>query len=1014
MAKSRRAALTHAPPEPGCDLGGVDVCSNQEQLAFAELELDTDLGDSLDTLDALDESELEEGSDDLDRDPAAAEPPPDALQQLAGDPGFEELGEVEPDLLDLDGGFEDLEQIEPEALSQEGTEELGNTPMEPPPPSPTAAPGMGDEPSLFEALPEVRAPVEQAHAEGKLGAGLVSPQEAETGGAAEPSGGPARTLTPPAAVTPSNAPARGAPRPQEPTLDIKMRRGRGYTWLAKRINKKMKGIPGFKPISSKMLKSRMMGQMLYGKTSYAFSHSDLMGKGALSGGRTPKQIKKAQKASRWWKRTGRKKWLAKKKAERDLKASFANMKALTDKALAGMERAEQEKEVGRILGDAPEKGGEQLVHEAFGDPALQEGSGAPGELSDGMKRRLKSLTSIKGMTDITSDPLFAQKAISGNISTDLTETALETLRGMRPDQVRSLDAHFQKTHGKSLVAYLGQKGTIKNMDAIRGYVEGSRADGALAELRQLSGKKLLFGADDVVAQSTGLKRVLGSLGAKDLADLKTKAAQDPEAAKLLSLHSTLFEQADRSAKATSTDLDPETVEAHGIDPSKPATLEGKSLAQIKAFATSALKDGKLDREQLLGVFKRSGLDPAAFEAVKHVTDPERVKKATKRDAELLVGFLETDLKGDMADHVNGFVLKKLERLQGRIKKASASGSLDPETFKALEAEYHALLPAKAKSFHSSMKRLETVADVATATADVAKFVARKTMYAGTLVLTGGNVAAAEGAEALTAAGLEFVGTAANAHLLEGRSIADSVELGAVKGLGTGAYHMATPLGLEGFGGGLAKASFDTLTNTTLDVMRSNMDDDRKLRRGPAPKSLAELKARPGESGTMPKHLAKSSRDLARMSDEEKTAYIRQGGPKRRSLGQVLAKNAVKSVGSELLWGAEGKLGGPGKSLKRHLGTAVLGHNARGAWGSAVDEGEQRLHEGKSLNVGDVALGALGKQAKAIVSNPFTNLAAPMAKVGVARSGDTTNKTILKHQKTARAMGREPPTRPQIR
>ena len=127
----------------------------------------------------------------------------------------------------------------------------------------------------------------------------------------------------------------GDPEPTVPsTLEIKMKKSKGYGYLAKQINKQMADVPDWTPIQAKTLRDRMGGQMLWHK-HYTFQVEALMGTAFLDGGVTGKSLKKAMRAGKAWRNGGREKYLAKKKAET---AAREKAKARAEQAA----RAEQE------------------------------------------------------------------------------------------------------------------------------------------------------------------------------------------------------------------------------------------------------------------------------------------------------------------------------------------------------------------------------------------------------------------------------------------------------------------------------------------------------------------------------------------------------------------------------------------------------------------------------------------------------------------------------------------------
>ena len=110
--------------------------------------------------------------------------------------------------------------------------------------------------------------------------------------------------------------------PDDTPVEITMKAGKGFGWLARQLNAALEGREGFAPLSGAALKQRMGGVMLYRGKAYTFQPSEVLAGGPLSGGQSDAQQKKARKAADWWNTTGREEWKA-QQAEAELEARIA-------------------------------------------------------------------------------------------------------------------------------------------------------------------------------------------------------------------------------------------------------------------------------------------------------------------------------------------------------------------------------------------------------------------------------------------------------------------------------------------------------------------------------------------------------------------------------------------------------------------------------------------------------------------------------------------------------------------
>ena len=101
-----------------------------------------------------------------------------------------------------------------------------------------------------------------------------------------------------------------APSPSVQPIRIKMRAGKGYNALAKRINQRMQDHPDWQHLSGQKLRERMGGQMLFQDHVYVFEAENLLSNDPISGGLNPSMLTRAKKAGEEWRNGGRERWLA--------------------------------------------------------------------------------------------------------------------------------------------------------------------------------------------------------------------------------------------------------------------------------------------------------------------------------------------------------------------------------------------------------------------------------------------------------------------------------------------------------------------------------------------------------------------------------------------------------------------------------------------------------------------------------------------------------------------------------
>jgi hypothetical protein len=138
---------------------------------------------------------------------------------------------------------------------------------------------------------------------------------------------------------------------QTPGFNIKMRRGRGYNWLAKELNKRNAG--GGEPakaITGADLRKRMGNQMLYSGRGYSFNPGNLAKAGPLTGGLNAKQVTRAQRGMSSFV-SGRKK----RRAGVDEYAKANNLRSYADtlKARPKYRRSQYDRRISNVRGSSP-------------------------------------------------------------------------------------------------------------------------------------------------------------------------------------------------------------------------------------------------------------------------------------------------------------------------------------------------------------------------------------------------------------------------------------------------------------------------------------------------------------------------------------------------------------------------------------------------------------------------------------------------------------------------------------
>ena len=139
--------------------------------------------------------------------------------------------------------------------------------------------------------------------------------------------------------------------PEWPAIvEIKMKAGKSWGWLAHAINRQLENHPDWTPLKGGVLKSRMGSTMLYRNKIYTFATDALLGSGSLTGGMSPAEIKKAQAAARWWKAEGKDRWKAKREQE-EAEEAMQDQRRAEEEDQALREQWERDNAIGQTMED---------------------------------------------------------------------------------------------------------------------------------------------------------------------------------------------------------------------------------------------------------------------------------------------------------------------------------------------------------------------------------------------------------------------------------------------------------------------------------------------------------------------------------------------------------------------------------------------------------------------------------------------------------------------------------------
>ncbi|GEM_PF-7127391 len=552
---------------------------------------------------------------------------------------------------------------------------------------------------------------------------------------------------------------------------------------------------------------------------------------------------------------------------------------------------------------------------------------------------------------------------------------LEALRGLDKYQVQAVKEMYAEKTSRDLVSDLSSRLKGQDLAAAKGYLNGDRVAGALAEIAGAHRDKTFGVATIKQLHPNEVRTALSTLSAQEIDELRARAANDPKAAAVVAMVPDLFDQAKNEAAAAEADfakVPAGRLEEFGVDPQDPRTLLKKSPNEI----ADMISDGVVDRETMLNVLKRSGQDPAAYEGLKIVSDPQRFEKEAAHKAELLVDLLDTNLNGAMANTGNAFETgdkranndAAMRKLQAEVRAASAGGTLDPRQYDAFKRRYQVLNSMHQHAFNEKMDNLDTAVDTAV--------VVKEGLKVGATELAG--VVGGPAGRAAMSAGLEGLDTAVTERYVNDKSWDESLTAAAQDSALSGATALAG--GLAGKAGGLGKGAVDRFASPLANAAAAN---------------VAQI---------APKAVHGAVREM-------RNAPPIRPGEKPTDAGDILAKHtlaetasAVVNTGASKLSGGRNAAGGANGGMPQHLsnsaakdmlisgGTDVLTHNvdtvARNTTMAVADRGLK----GEDLDI----TGELGKQAsahakalttrKGLMQNVATPMVSSAAGVGVAHKG----------------------------
>ncbi|MBT3219025.1 MAG: apolipoprotein A1/A4/E family protein, partial [Proteobacteria bacterium] len=471
-------------------------------------------------------------------------------------------------------------------------------------------------------------------------------------------------------------------------------------------------------------------------------------------------------------------------------------------------------------------------------------------------------------------------------------TALRALRDLNPAQVEAVKLQFQQMNNQSLDSFVAERfdGAGHLEDAIEAYQDGNKLDGALAELREA--------ADGAGLDEAAVGRVLSSLSATEIAELRQLAKSDSTAAEVLDKRPDLFDEASEDAVAAEQAIgavDPSVWSKAGVDPNDLTTLAKLSPDQIQGLTEKA----GIDREQLVLMMKQNGVSPDTYTAFDIHADPDKELKENATQAKMLLGQLEIDQGGARqrdgrtflsaaSDGIWGNESREnneanLNNVIGQIEEAIADGKVDPEQLEFLRSQMRRTSGDTQRGFTSEMDRGANQLRDLELTRDGLEWGAKEGTYWVTMLETGGNHAAASLAKGGVAGTLEFARTYATETLVEERDPLAAAQHGARDFAFTGAKETLTTMASSPAKDPVTSAAADYLIGTPLDAMHNSV------------KEMDESNYKYDE--------AMSHGNYIKPDDAAQIA-------KPKSVSNILGKNAAKSAGSNLMDMPAKLLGGP--------------------------------------------------------------------------------------------------------
>ncbi|MFT7518480.1 MAG: hypothetical protein ACI9MC_000611, partial [Kiritimatiellia bacterium] len=543
-----------------------------------------------------------------------------------------------------------------------------------------------------------------------------------------------------------------------------------------------------------------------------------------------------------------------------------------------------------------------------------------------------------------------------------TDAALGGLRGMTEDQGSTLKDMAKEGGGKSVIEQLKERGVRGHaLDAAKAYLEGDKVTGLLHELQHQRDSAGLY---DQGMSKRGMEQLVGMLSPSEIAEIKARASEFPGAAKLLSLHSEVLDQAESAGKKADlawAGADKAALKEAGVDPADPESFNKLSNKQWG----NLMRAGVMKRDELVSVMRRNGIDPERVESFTSASDPALQQKNNAKYGQLLLAKLEITKSGAMAESaslmqgVGGSIEKHgdnktIADLQQKLREKIRGGTLSDEDYQAFKKQVSKLEHKAHKRFNNKMDNLDTAVEVATVVKDGLVEGA-----VGLARLTGGP-----GLASAMRGGLKSVETFAHETIVEGRSAEDAAKLAAVDGLTAAAGEA-----IGGAGSVVTRVVGGAAIDTVGAVGREYLTHDPSK----GPFKLGDSVMKNGVQNLMSK------------TTGEITGKLMPGG---KSANKGL-RNKVKEFGTEV--------------IKHNIETSL--EQGHGALGEAVASGDYS-------KVGKGYVDGVVKHAKDLATTKglIKNVGAPMVTHGAGQAAERQNgrrPMNRKEMRAAQAAGQDP-------